>query len=287
MTDQYGKNINFPSNLLPLHSTKSASHIEHTREPVQASEVSESEGKIQGCNPSGSPKTQSTLSMSQRQHRIFKNENLRYSIWEPKLCKYFGIVDLKFLKDIDRDKIQQFLDEHKNNTMKQKALRSVLHELKCLYIEQFDIQCITELPEILSRKVKHIILNRMDVNDVSKQRELLNELECTIWKWHKSSNSSYQYLACIATLSLFGFSLEKFCFESVLSVKDLENLSKMLEENVKELKNLTQKQEKEAYVLNIALHNRFETSEVVRFIQSTLYTTIYHIPTSGDADAEF
>ena len=92
-------NINFPSNLSPIYSATSASHIGHTREPVQASDLTESKGKMQGVNSSGPQKTQSALSMSQRQHRIFKNENLQYSIWEPKLCQYFGIADLKFLKE--------------------------------------------------------------------------------------------------------------------------------------------------------------------------------------------
>ena len=171
--------------------------------------------------------------------------------------------------------------------MKQKALRSALHELKCLYIDIFDINCITELPEILNKKVENIVLNRNDADEISKQRELINQLESTIWKWHQDSPSSYNILICLATLSLFGFSLEKFCFETSPSVKDLENLSTILEDNFKELKSIEEKERKEAYVLDIALHNPFETYQVIRFLQATLPDAIFHkIPSSGAVDAD-
>ena len=108
------------------------------------------------------------------------------------------------------------IDHHcTTSSMKQKCvyprcLRSAIHKLKCLYIETFDIQCITELPETLNKNLKNIILNRKDEDEISKQRDVLNQLECTIWKWHQDSHSSYKNLFCLATLSLFGFSLDKF-----------------------------------------------------------------------------
>ena len=249
-------NINFPSSTPP-----------HT------SSLAELPDKMQDLSSSGSPQALNTPSIGERKNQIFAKEGLEYTIWEPKLRKNFGIEDLKFIKHISGDKIDQFLDEYKKNRMQQRALKSVLRELKSLYIEVFDIQCITELPVILCNKVKDLILNRNEDDEVSK---LLSELECTIWKWNQNSTLSYQYLICIATLSLFGFCLEKFCFKTHLKLKHLQNMSSMLKENFNELNSLDRKELKEAHVLQIALNNPFEALKVVTFIQEKLEGVIYH-----------
>ena len=103
-----------------------------------------------------------------------------------------------------------------------------------------------------------------------KCEELVDQLECTIWKWHKSSESSYEFLSVLAILSLFDFSLEEVNFNNSLQEKEIQNLSATLRRNLEELKKLKTIMDKQAFVLNIALSNPFEKIKVLHYILGKL-----------------
>ena len=205
-----------------------------------------------------------TPMISDQEREAFENEQLDPAIWVPKICQHFSIEELKFLKGLERVKINEFLDGIKNTTI-QSALRSFLRELKCLYIPPIEIEHLTDLPDIIDKRRKYLILNK-DEDDEMKFNGLIDLLESTIWKWHQSSSSSYEFLTCLATMSLFGFSLEELSFNDNLKGKDVEKLSVALRENFSEIKTMNKSKNKQAFVLNIALNNPFERKIVVEYI---------------------
>ena len=109
-----------------------------------------------------------------------------------------------------------------------------------------------------------------DEDDEMKFNELIDLLESTIWKWHQDSNSNYEFLTCLATLSLFKFNLEEFSFNDNLQGKDIENISALLRENFNEINTLKKTNKKQAFVLNIALNNPFEKTKVVQYVLKNL-----------------
>ena len=146
------------------------------------------------------------LSPNRREHNIFYAEDLDWAKWVPKLCKYFDIPRLDRLRDVHKDTIKRFINRFKDERIRS-ALRSVLRELRCLHIPQLEIDNFTDLPNVINKEKMCLILNR-DEDDETKFKELIDKLECTIWKWHKSSTSSYEFLTILATLSLFDFNIE-------------------------------------------------------------------------------
>ena len=103
----------------------------------------------------------------------------------------------------------------------------------------------------------------------------------------KCSKWSYEYLVCIATLSLFGFDIDVSFFTIIPNEKQLEDLSSMLKENLEDLTGFHKIEEKQAYVLNIAMSNYFENVKVVPYILKKIPHTIpqeLSIPSCGEKD---
>ena len=196
--------------------------------------------------------------------RLFEELNLDIAWWRPRLCKYFQIENLKEFKEVGWTKIRDFLDEFKNLT-KQSALSSLLPQLKKLYVPLLKMKTKNDLPEVLIKMKDFFIKNRED-DDNEKFESLIDQLESTVWHWNKESRSSYEFLVCVATLSLFGFNLEDLCFPTILKEKQIEVMCSMLSQNFKDLKGSCNIKQKQAFVLNIALCNRFGKTEVIKYI---------------------
>ena len=208
-----------------------------------------------------------TQTISDQERGAFENEQLDPTMWVSKICQQFNIEELNLLKEVGKDKINEFLGGIKNTTI-QGALRSLLRELKCLYVPPVEIECLTDLPDIIDRKRKYLTLNR-DEGDETKFDEIADHLESTVWKCQRSASQSYEFLTCLATLSLFNFSLDELSFKHTLQEEDVEKLSAMLRENFRELRTLSESEKKEAFVLNIALNNPFENTKVLHYILET------------------
>ena len=202
--------------------------------------------------------------ISDEEREAFEREQLDPAIWVSKICRYFSIEELNLLKKVGKEKTVAFLDEIKNTTI-QAALRSLLRELKCLYVPPITIEHLTDLPDIIDNKRKYFTLNR-DEDDETKFSEIVDLLESTVWKWHRSSRQSYEFLTCLVTLSLFNFSLDDLNFKHTLQEEDVEKLSAILRDNFRELRTLRETEEKQAFVLNIAINNPFEKTKVLHYI---------------------
>ena len=208
-----------------------------------------------------------TLAISDQERAVFENEQLDPAKWVPKLCQHFKIDNLKLLKEAKREQVAKFLDGIKNTT-KYGAVKSLLRELRCLCIPSFELKNLTDMPDVMNNRMKYLTLNRDD--DGTKCNEFVDQLECTLWKWHRSSSQSYEFLTCLATLSLFDFALEELSFNNGLQEKEIERISTELRQNFLELKNLKTIQGKQAFVLNIALTNPFDKNKVVPYILGIL-----------------
>ena len=212
--------------------------------------------------------SQMTPTISDQERDAFENEQLDPVVWVPKLCQHFNIGKLKLLKEVGRKKINKFLDGIKN-TIIQYSLRSLLRELKCLYVPSIEPENMTDLPDIISKRQKYLTVNRVtdddDDDDEAKFEPLIDQLECLAWKWNGSSSSSYEVLTCLATLTLFDFSLERLSFGHILGANEIDKLSKTLRENFEEFKSLQKKRNKQAFVLNIALNNPFKRNKAVQY----------------------
>ena len=231
----------FSPTLLPQHSSTS-------NETEQETHVSPTEPTI-----------------SDQERVAFENEQLDPAVWVPKLCKHFNIDNLNLLKEVKWEQVAKFLDGI-NNTTIHGALKSLLRELKCLCIPSFELKNLTDLPDGMEKKMKYLTLNRDDGG--SACNELVDQLVCTIRKWHQSS--SYEFLTCLATLSLFDFSLEEFSFNHGLQEEDIKILSTTLRRNFDDLKSLKTIQDKQAFVLNIALNNPQDKGKSVHYILGRL-----------------
>ena len=121
-----------------------------------------------------------TPTLSDQAREAFENEQLDPAVWVRKLCQQFNIEELTLLKEVGKDKINEFLDGFKDTT--QTALRSLMRELKCLYVPQLEIENLTDLPGIINDRKKYLILNREE-DDKTTFNELIDQIECTIWKW--------------------------------------------------------------------------------------------------------
>ena len=211
--------------------------------------------------------------ISDQERMAFEKEDLDPKIWVPKLYEHFNIDNLKLLKNVGRDRITGFLDGIKNSTTRE-ALRVLLRELRCLYIPSFELKHLTDLPDVMDKRMRYLTLNRDD--EETKCNELVDQLECTIWKLHQSSNQSYEFLTCLATMNLFDLSLEQLIFNNGLQEKEIENLSITLRQNFDELQTLRTIVDNQAFVLNIALNNPLNKCKSVPFILERLPNEISH-----------
>ena len=144
-------------------------------------------------------------------------------------------------------------------------MKSLLWELKCLYVPLLESENLEDLPDNISKRKKYLTLN-IAGDDETKLEPLIDQLECTAWKWHRSSKLGYEVLICLVTLSIFDFSLEDFSFGHILGEKEIDKLLVMLRGNFEELKTSKKTKNKQALALNIALNNPFNTNKVVQFI---------------------
>ena len=81
-----------------------------------------------------------------------------------------------------------------------------------------------------------------------------------------SSNQSYEFLTCLAIMTIFDFSLERLSFGYNLREKEIQKISTGLKQNFEELKKLKTIMDKQAFMLNIALSNPFNKKKVVQYI---------------------
>ena len=156
------------------------------------------------------------------------------------------------------------MDGIKNPTTRE-ALIVLLRELRCLFVPPFELKCLTDLPDVLDKKLRYLTKNK-DEDDETKFNELVDELECTMWKWHQSSNQSYEFLTCHAIMTIFDFSLERLSFSYSLGEKEIEKICAGLKQNFDELKKLKTIMDKQAFVLNVALSSPFNKEKVVQYI---------------------
>ena len=205
-----------------------------------------------------------TSTLSGKECEAFENEQLDPAVWVSKIYQHFNIEELKLLKDLGKDKINGFLDGFKDTTT-QRALKSLMRELKCLYVPQLEIENLTDLPGIINDRKKYLILNRGE-GDKTRFNELIDQIECTLWKWEQTSSQSCEFLVCLATLSLFDCSVEELSFSHVLEEKELEQLTFTLREHFQESKTLKKNKNKQAFLFNIALNNPFDKKKIVDYI---------------------
>ena len=214
--------------------------------------------------------------ISNQEWLLFKNEHLDPTRWSFILCQHFKIPNLKSLKEVKKDQTIEFLNGIKNTTTRV-VLRSLLRELRCLHIPQLAIANFTDVPEVIDKIKGYLILN-IDEDDETKFKEVIDKLECTIWKWHKSSTSSYEFLTILTTLSLFDFNVQDLSFNHMLSEKEIKTLSNVLNQNLNDLQTMKDIQNKPACVLRIALNNPFDKNQLVQYVLENLpdkYCNIY------------
>ena len=204
-----------------------------------------------------------TPTISDEECETFENEQLDPTVWVPKLCQYFNINNLERLNEVEKNQVSEFLDGIKNTTTKG-ALKSLLRELRYLYIPSFELKTLTDLPDIMNKRMRYLTLNTDD--DGKKCSELVEQLECTVYKYHKSSKASYEFLTYLATLGLFHFNLDEFNFNDGLQEKEIEIMSITLRHNFDKLKSLKAIMDKQAFVLNITLNNPLDKSKLVPYI---------------------
>ena len=70
-------------------------------------------------NPSTSHKTEqrthvspTTPAISEQEREAFENEQLEPAVWISKICQHFNIEELKLLKEVRKEKVNEFLDEN-------------------------------------------------------------------------------------------------------------------------------------------------------------------------------
>ena len=240
---------------------------------IWASNIFPSSHTTVSCSPEEGPHhSQGAPAITDQELEAFNKEQLDPVIWVPKLCEQFNIDNLKLLKEVGRGRVSKFLNGI-NNKMIQGALRCLLRALRCLYVGSFHFEHLADLPDIINQRLAYLTRNR-DENDPKKFEGLIDEIECTIWQLHQYSSSSYEFLTCLATLSLFNFSLDELCFVDILCEKDIEKLSEALSENFEELNGLQRSKLKRAFVLKIALNNPFDENKVVRYVLEKLPNTV-------------
>ena len=93
-------------------------------------------------------------------------------------------------------------------------------------------------------------LESMGANADLELKQLHCELESTMKGWRKQKAYCYEYQTIVGVLHLFGFNLVNFSFRSWLSQRDFVTISEMLAIHLANVKNTQQKQ---TYILNIAL----------------------------------
>ena len=204
--------------------------------------------------------------ISCEESRIFKDLRLEKKFWIPRICKIFQIKNFSGLKEIESQRVMNYLEQFKDiNPSKRHKLISLFAELKCLYFPPLEIKKITYLPNIFKER-KVDFMNNRDDDDEAKFKDLVRKLESTIWDMGKCSKLSYEHLACIATLTLFGFDLDVSFFKAVPNGQQLDSLFSMLNENLENLKSFYNIKQKQAYVLKIDMSNCFENAKVVPYI---------------------
>ena len=204
--------------------------------------------------------------LSYEESKIFQDLGLEKPFWIPRICRILQVTNLKDLKEIENHNVIDCLEQFRDiNPSKRYKLISLFAELNCLYFPPSKAKSLTDLSKYLTNRKEYFVNNRED-DDEAKFKDLIHELESIIWNWEKCSGLSYEYLVCIATLSLFGFDVEVSRFTIIPNEKQLETLSSMLSENLKDLAVFHKIEEKQAYVLNIAMSNYFGKTKVVPYI---------------------
>ena len=191
----------------------------------------------------------------------------------PTICEYFHIKNLKDLKKIENHRVMDYQEERKAPTRDRSKLISIFAELNSLYFPPFETKSLTDLPKLLL-EIKEDFMNKRDEHDAAKLKDLIPKIESTIWSWGKCSKLSYEYLVCVATLSLFGYDVEVSFFTNIPKEKQLQNMSSMLSKNLEDLTVCHKNEEKQAYVLNIAVSNSFQNFKVASYLLRKMPGTI-------------
>ena len=212
--------------------------------------------------------------LSYEESKIFEDLGLEKTFWVPKMFEILRNNNLKDLKDIGNHMVMDYLERRRDmNSSQRDKLVSLFAELKCLYFPPFKTESITDLPKSLMKRKEHFLNNRDD-DDEAKFKDLIHELESTIWNWGKSPKLSFEYLVCIATLCLFGFDVDVSFFTIIPNENQLETLSTMLNENLKDLTVFQKIEEKQAYVLNIAMSDAFGNTKVIPYLLKKIPDTV-------------
>ena len=215
---------------------------------------------------------QKPYEVTESERKCFEKEGLNPERWVPKLFEGLAIASLKLVETTTKKQIITFLKGIGNKKVQQ-SLKSLIRELKCLYVPSFNIEGFTDLPEEISKRKDYLLKNK-DEGDKTMFNELQDQLECFVWKRHQSPKSSYQYLICVTTFCLFGLDINELSFGNGLREGDIQKLSVSLRENLQQLSILGSLEEIQAYVFSVALGNCHQKAEVVRYVLAKLPDTI-------------
>ena len=131
------------------------------------------------------------------------------------------------------------------------------------------------ITKILSRGERNpfIISNIQDLtellqNEISKSRSettLQSRLEAAIKVLSNKPRTSYENLVCVGVLQVFSFNTESFLFENDLQLNDFKVICEMLKKHLTSFEALKEKEQKQAYVSNLALFSASNRAVAVQY----------------------
>ena len=127
------------------------------------------------------------------------------------------------------------------------SLREVEEDKK---VDPWELQDLKQLPEILKKGLELMGENpeRADTNS----DQLQERLEKTIKAIFENPPRQYIYLVSLGVLHLFGFSIDSFVFDHLLTKEEVGNMTQQLETHFQNIEDVPNKV-KQAYTLGIGL----------------------------------
>ena len=129
-------------------------------------------------------------------------------------------------------------------------------------IEPFEVKNMASLLKVLEKYVVSI----RETSKEFKLKSVQQRLESTMRAESNRKVKRHDFLICVGVLQLFGFKLKTFVFEEHLCEKDLFNICSMLEKYFSTFNSVTTNKQKQAYILNIALHGMEHKQATVQYM---------------------